>query len=172
MQFGITQTLQGYMFCHRNSQETQRNITCSNLQCFGCNEGCISPWSGGVITERFAGKGKLTFWKVLEDLTQTMTKYRHFYSFKWHNDHLKQPLVPLKHFLSVIFASHRFEECSRCKVMAFQEERGTIRGSSPKKAALLPAIMRAHYQAMIQFNTILTLIKRRFLRMHVKRKIQ
>ena len=87
--------------------------------------------SVGDITGRFAGKGKLTFWKVLEDLTLTMTKYRHFYSFKWLNDHLKQPLVPLKHFLSVTFPSHRFEECSRCKVVAFQEERGTIRGSPP-----------------------------------------
>ena len=90
------------MFYHRNSQrrETQRNITCPNLQCFGCNEGCMhlslvsvqGETSGGDITGRFSGKGKLTFWKVLEDLTQTMTKYRHFYSFKWHNDHLKQPL--------------------------------------------------------------------------------
>ena len=128
--------------------------------------------SEGDITGRFAGKGKLTFWKVLEDLTQTMTKYRHFYSYKWHNDHLKQPLVPLKHFLSVIFASHRFEECSRCKVVAFQEERGTIPGSSPPKAAILPAIMRAHYQAMIEYNTISALIKRLFLMMHAKRKIQ
>ena len=128
---------------------------------------------GGDITRRFAGKGKLTFWKVLEDLTQTVTKYRHFYSFKWHNDHLKQPLVPLKHFLSVIFASYRFEECSRCKVVAFREERGTIRGfPPPKKAALLPAIMQAHYQAMIQYNTISTLIKRLFQRMHAKRILQ
>ena len=116
-------------------------------------------------------RGKLTFWKVLEDPTLTMTKFRHFYSFKWHNDHLKQPLVTLKHFLSVIFPSHRFEECSRCKVVAFQEERGTIRGSSPK-AALLPPIMRAHYQAMIQYNTISALIKRLFLKMHAKCKIQ
>ena len=127
------------MFCHRNSQETQRNITCPNLQCFGCNESCISPWfpPGGDIRGRnhwtIAGKGRLTFWKVLEDLTQTITKYWHFYSFKWHNDHLKQPLVPLRHFLSVIFASHRFEECSRCKVVAFQDERGTIRGFPPPK---------------------------------------
>ena len=124
--------------------------------------------SGGDITRRFASKGKLTFWKVLEDLTQTMTKYGHFYSFKWHNDHLKQPLVPLKYFLSVIFASHRFEECSRCKVVASRK--------AQYEDALLPAIMRAHYRAMIQYNTISALIKRLFLRMLInvfsKRKIQ
>ena len=33
----------------------------------------------------------------------------------------------------------------------FQEETGVIRGP-PKKAALLPAIMRAHYQAIIRYN--------------------
>ena len=168
------------MLCHRNSQETQRNITCPNLQCFGCKwrlhlslVSVQGETSGGDITGRFAGKGKLTFWKVLEDLTQTMTKYRHFYSFKWHNDHLKQPLVPLKHFLSVIFASHRSEECRRCKVVAFQEEAQYEDLLPPqKKLHFLPAIMRAHYQAMIQYNTISKLIKRLFLRMHAKRKIQ
>ena len=61
------------MFCHRSRQETQRNTTCPNLQCFGYNEGCISPWfpstmGGGDDTGRFAGKGKLTFLKVLEEL--------------------------------------------------------------------------------------------------------
>ena len=49
----------------------QRNTTCPNLQCFGCNEGCISPWfpsTMGVDTGQFAGKGKLALLKVLEEL--------------------------------------------------------------------------------------------------------
>ena len=149
------------MFCHRNRQETHRNIPLHNLQHFGCNEGCISPKFPSTIRRRrhwmICRRGKTDF---LESVGRTWPR-------RWQNtgtftascgrttiwsNHLRHIL---KHFLSVIFASHRIDKSSRCKAVAFQEETSVIRGSlppSPQKAALLPAIMRAHYQAITQYN--------------------
>ena len=52
------------------------------------------PLSGGDVTERFAGKGKLTFWKVLEEPDPDDDKIQALLQLH----HLKQPLLPLKHF--------------------------------------------------------------------------
>ena len=50
------------MFCHRSRQETQRNTTWKAASLPGFH----SLW-GGNHSGRFAGKGKLTFLKVLEE---------------------------------------------------------------------------------------------------------
>ena len=93
-------------------------------------------------------QGKIDF---LESVGRTWTR-------RWQNTGTftaslsEAAIVAIKAFLSVIFASHWTDESSRCKVVALKEETGVIRGSPPQKAALLPAIMRAHYQAIIRYN--------------------
>ena len=119
------------MFCHRNRQETQRNTTCPDLQRFGCNEGCISPWFPSIIRGRrhwtICRQGKTDF---LESVERTWPR-------RWQNtgtftaSSSEATIAAIKAFLSVIFASHWTDESSRCKVVAFQEEIGVIRGSPP-----------------------------------------
>ena len=80
-----------------------RNTTCPNLQCFGCNEGCISPWFPYTIRGRRHWQGKADFFKVLAELeldpdndkVQALSQHVQ-------NIYLKHPLMSLKH-LSVSY---------------------------------------------------------------------
>ena len=113
------------------------------------------PLSRGDVTDWFAGKGKLTFLKVLEEPDPDDDKIQALLQLHVVEQSSEVIIVAIEPFLSVIFASHWIDESSRCKVVAFQEETCVIRRSPPqkkKKAGLLPAIMRAHYQALIQYN--------------------
>ena len=79
-------------------------------------------------TGRFAGKGKLTFLKVLGELDSDNDKV-HALSQLVEAEQLSEATINVIESiirLSVIFASHRIDKCSRCKFVAFQEEIGAI----------------------------------------------
>ena len=129
-------------------------MTCPDLQRFGCNEGCISAWFPSTI------RGRRHWMIYRQGKTDFLESVRRTWPRGWQNtgtftaSSSEATIVAIKAFLSVIFVSHRADESSRCKVVAFQEETGVIRASPPphQKAALFPAIMRAHYQAIIRYN--------------------
>ena len=82
------------------------------------------PLSEGDVTRRFAGKEKLTFLKVLEELDSDNDKVQALPQLGV-AEHLSEATINVI-CLSVIFTSHRIDECSRCKLVAFQEETGAI----------------------------------------------
>ena len=112
-----------------------RNTTCPNLQCFGCNEGCISPWFPSTIRGRrhcticWQGKVDLFFkcWKVLEELDPDNDKVQAL-SQLGVAEHLSEATINvIEAFVCQLYLPHtELTECSRCKLVAFQEETGAI----------------------------------------------
>ena len=146
------------MFCHRSRQETQRNTTCPNLQCFGYNEGCISPWfpsrgrhhwticqqgktMGGDDTGRFASKGKLTFLKVLEELDSDNDKV-HVLAQLVEAEQLSEATINvIESIVCQLYLPHtELTNVADASSWLFKKKQGNLRGI-PTKASLHPALL-------------------------------
>ena len=125
------------------ADKKHRNTTCPNLQRFGFNEGCISPWFPYTIRRRhhwtICWQGKADFFRVLAELDPDNYKVQALSQLE-QNIYLKHPLMSLKH-LSVSYI------CLTQKWLMEQVQVGGFsrrnRRNEHPPASLHPAIMQA-----------------------------
>ena len=106
--------------------------------------------SGADVTGRFAGKGKGSFWKVLQDLDPTDEKV-HALTLLGKTEELPESvLTAIEAFTCRLYLPNTdLSSVADARWWLFKKKQAQSEGLPPTLAALRPAILRAHYQALI-----------------------
>ena len=112
--------------------------------------------SGADVTGRFAGKGKRTFWKILKELDSDDVKVDALAQLGVAERPSEAIIDAIEAFICQLYLPHtELTNVADVRWWLFKKKQAQSEGLPPTKAALLPAIMRAHYQAMIWYNDII-----------------
>ena len=112
--------------------------------------------SGADLTGQFAGKRKLTFWKVLKELNPDDDKVYALSQLGVTKLPSQETISAIEAFVCQLYLPHtEFMKVADARWWLFKKKQAQSEGLPPTKAALLQAIMRAHYQAIIWYNDII-----------------
>ena len=112
--------------------------------------------SGADVTGRFAGKGKATFWKLLQELDSNDERV-HALTLLGTDDQLPESgFAAIEAFVCKLYLpTEDLSSVADVRWWLFKKKQAQSEGLPPTQAALRPAIMRAHYQAIIWNSDII-----------------
>ena len=112
--------------------------------------------SGGDVTGRFAGKGKGSFWKILQELDPNDDRV-HALTLLGTSEELPESVFTAIEALvcKLYLPNTDISSVADVRWLLFKRKQAQSEGLPPTIAALRPAILRAHYQALIWNGDIL-----------------
>jgi hypothetical protein len=111
--------------------------------------------SGADITGRFAGKGKLTCWKVLHELHADDDIVHAFAQLGVSEKPSEALIAALEAYVCKLYLPlTELTNVADVRWWLFTKKQAESEGLPPTRAALIPAILRAHYQAMVCYNDV------------------
>jgi len=111
--------------------------------------------SGADNTGRFAGKGKMTCWKVLQDLHADDKIVQALAQLGVAEKPSEDLITALEAFVCKLYLPNtELTNIADVRWYLFKKKQAQSEALPPTKAALLPAILRTHYQAMVWYNDV------------------
>jgi hypothetical protein len=113
-------------------------------------------FSGADITGKFAGKGKKTCWKVFQNLHDDDDEIlKAFIDLGRGEFPSETTMDALEDFVCKLYVPDtEIAKVEDLRWHLFKKKQAQSEGLPPTRSSLKPAILRAHYQAMIWFNDI------------------
>ena len=111
--------------------------------------------TGVDITRKFGGKGKITYWKVFEQLDNDDAIVRALTQLGVAETISESTISALEAFVCKLYiAGTKLTNETDARWWLFKRKQAQAESMPPTKAAQLPTLSGAHYQAMIWYNDI------------------
>ena len=115
-------------------------------------------FTGADITGKFAGKGKITCWKEFEKLDDNDDIVSAFMQLGSAESPSEATVTALEAFVCRLYVPRtKLTTVADARWWLFKRKQAQAENLPPTKDALIPAIARAHHQALVWYNDVVSL---------------
>ena len=116
----------------------------------------LHAFSGADVTGRFAGKGKIKFWKIMQHLEENDDIVNAFTLLGTDNEPSQATFAAIEAFVCKLYLPNtEMTRVGDVRWWLFKKKQAQSEGLPPTLSALHHAILRAHYQAIIWNNDVI-----------------